>query len=164
MCIYTYICIYIYIYIHTYIHPYKDLLNLEGAPAGGRRGARGSKKQDTSSSAANLRTKIMDVRGFDSSRFVISRGGIPRPTGNFPESLSRAILAGRFLVGRLGVIYIYIYVYVHIQHADSEAVASPSPSPPASNLNVPLKAPRPKGLSCRGWTIYCTRIYVDLMC
>ena len=33
---------------------------------------------------------------------LILREGIPRPTGNFPENLSRRILARRFLVGRLG--------------------------------------------------------------
>ena len=36
---------------------------------------------------------------------LISRGGIPRPTGIFPESLSQAILVGIILVGRLGVVY-----------------------------------------------------------
>ena len=52
---------------------------------------------------ANLRAKILDFRGFDSSRIVILRGGILMSIGNFPESLSQAILAGRFSVGRLGV-------------------------------------------------------------
>ena len=52
---------------------------------------------------ANLRTtNIMDFGGFDSSIIVIVRGGIPRPIGNLPESLSQAILAGIMLVGRLG--------------------------------------------------------------
>ena len=32
------------------------------------------------------------------------RGGVPRPIGNFPESLSQAILVGVMLVGRLGVV------------------------------------------------------------
>ena len=50
-------------------------------------------------------TKIMDFRGFDSSRILILRGGIPRPKGNFPESLSQAILVGIMLVGRLGVLH-----------------------------------------------------------
>ena len=45
----------------------------------------------------------MDFRGFDSSIILDLRGGIPRPIGNFPESLSQAILAGIILVGRLGV-------------------------------------------------------------
>ena len=55
------------------------------------------------SSTANLRTKILDFRGFGSSRIVILRVEIPRPIGSLPESLSQAILAGIILVGRLGV-------------------------------------------------------------
>ena len=42
-------------------------------------------------------------RWFDSSIILILRGGIPRPTGNFPESLSQAILVGIMLAGRLGL-------------------------------------------------------------
>ena len=53
--------------------------------------------------AANLLTKILDLRGFDSSIILILRGEILRPIGNFLEILSRQILAGRFFVGRLGV-------------------------------------------------------------
>ena len=35
--------------------------------------------------------------------------------GNFPDSLSQAVLAGRFLVGRLGVsMLIYVYIYYNI--------------------------------------------------
>ena len=45
-------------------------------------------------STANLRTKILDFRGFDSSIILIVRGGIPRPVGNFPES------------------YAYVYVFM----------------------------------------------------
>ena len=52
---------------------------------------------------ANLRTEILDFRGFDSSRILISRGGIPRPVRDLPEIFSQAILVGIFLVGRLGV-------------------------------------------------------------
>ena len=52
---------------------------------------------------ANLRTKIPDFRGFDSSIIFILRGGIPRPIGTLPESLSQAILVGIMLVGRWGV-------------------------------------------------------------
>ena len=54
--------------------------------------------------AANLCNNTMDFRGFDSSTILILRGGIPRPIGNFPESLSQAILVGIMLVGRLGVV------------------------------------------------------------
>ena len=48
-----------------------------------------------SKDTANLRTKILDFRGFDSCIVLILGGGIPRPTGNSLESLSQAILAGR---------------------------------------------------------------------
>ena len=34
---------------------------------------------------------------------LTSRGGIPRPIGNFPKSLSHAMLVGVMLVGRLSV-------------------------------------------------------------
>ena len=50
-----------------------------------------------------LRTKTLDCRGFDSSRILITRGGILMSIGNFPEGLSQGILAGIILVGRLGV-------------------------------------------------------------
>ena len=51
---------------------------------------------------ANLRTKILVFRGSDSSRVLSLRGDIPRPIGDFPESLSQAILVGVILVGVLG--------------------------------------------------------------
>ena len=54
-------------------------------------------------STANLPTNIMEFRGFDSSITLILRSGILMSIGNFPESLSQAILAGIMLVGRLGV-------------------------------------------------------------
>ena len=50
----------------------------------------------------SLRTKILDFGGFDSSRILILRGGIPMSIGDFPESLSQVILVGTFFVGRLG--------------------------------------------------------------
>ena len=62
-------------------------------------GPRGSLDKDT----ANLRTKILDFRGSDSSRILILRGGILISIGNFPGNLSQAILVRRFLVGRVGV-------------------------------------------------------------
>ena len=34
---------------------------------------------------ANLRTKNLEIRGFDSNIFWVLRGGIPRPIGNFSE-------------------------------------------------------------------------------
>ena len=53
---------------------------------------------------ANLRTKIMDFRGFDPSITFILRSGIIISIGIFPESLSQQVLAGIILVGRLGVL------------------------------------------------------------
>ena len=52
---------------------------------------------------ANLRTNIMDFRGFDSSVMLIIRGGILMSIGDFPETLSQQILVGIMLEGRLGV-------------------------------------------------------------
>ena len=60
-------------------------------------------KDGRDSDTANLRTNIEDFRGFDSGIIWILRGGIPRPTGNFLESLSQAMLVGVMLVGRLCV-------------------------------------------------------------
>ena len=57
----------------------------------------------------NLPTNIVDFRGFDSSIILIQRGGILPESliymsiGNFPESLSQAMLVGVMLVGGLGV-------------------------------------------------------------
>ena len=100
MCIY----IYIYTYLHLrvpWIHPPSPFFS--------------------ESTTANLRTKILDFRGFDSSRNSILRGGILMPIGNFPESLSQA-LVGRFVVGQRSIytpynynyMYIYIYAYIYI--------------------------------------------------
>ena len=79
---------------------------------------------------ADIRTKILDFRGFGSSRILMLRGEILMSIGNFTEMSSQAILVGRFLVGRLGVepsigsrrppgrgpkyIYIYIYIYIYV--------------------------------------------------
>ena len=51
----------------------------------------------------NLPTSIVDFRGFDSSTILNLRGEIPRPIGDFPDSLSQAMLVGILLVWRLGV-------------------------------------------------------------
>ena len=48
---------------------------------------------DLSSSTANLRTKIMDFRGFDSSIILILTGGIPRPIGDFPGKFESSNLS-----------------------------------------------------------------------
>ena len=58
--------------------------------------------QETGMFTANLRTKIKDVRGPDSSVILILRVAILMCLGSFLESLSQRILAGILLVGRLG--------------------------------------------------------------
>ena len=89
--IYTYIykyisiCVYIYIYIHIYRERERE------------------RERERRLVTVTLHTDIMDFIGFDSSTILILRGGIPRPMGKLPESLSQAILVGIMLVGRFGV-------------------------------------------------------------
>ena len=75
----THMCVYI-IYIYIYIYTHCIILII----------------------TANLRTKILDFRGFDSSVILFLRCGILMSIGDPPESLSQAILVGIMLVGRLG--------------------------------------------------------------
>ena len=64
---------------------------------------------------ANLGTRVLDFRGFDSGGILTLRGGILMSTGNFPEMSSQQNLSRDNLVGRLGIsIYIYIYTYIYI--------------------------------------------------
>ena len=118
--LYVYIYIYIYIYIHTYIHTYiyiyiYILCIYETRELADTSADHHLKKQLKSSEvqtvnednnlrkyAANLHTNIMVLRGFDSSIILILRREVPRPMGDFSESLIRAILEGVMLVGRLG--------------------------------------------------------------
>ena len=44
--------------------------------------------------------RIVGFRGFDSSTILIQRGGIIMSIGDFPESLSQAMLVGIMLAGR----------------------------------------------------------------
>ena len=65
----------------------------------------------------NLPSNIVDFRGFDSSTILLLRGGILRPMGDFPESLSQAMLVGCNVsreIGRRGILYIHIYMYICI--------------------------------------------------
>ena len=62
---------------------------------------RGGRGEDCT---ANLRTKILDFRGFDPSGILMTRDGIPTSTGNSQETLSQRILVGRILAGRLGAV------------------------------------------------------------
>ena len=105
--IYIYIererCIYVlYIYIYIYIHMslacglsigvcFRDSVPSASAGLGNLVSIR----------PISVRTEILDFAGFDSSRILVLRGGIPRHTGNFPESVSQQILAGIISVGRL---------------------------------------------------------------
>ena len=54
--------------------------------------------------AASLRTMTLDFRGFDSIIILVLRGGIPRPEGDFLETLRQGIVVWRFLVRRLAVV------------------------------------------------------------
>ena len=65
-------------------------------------------------------TNIVDFGGFDSSTILILRGGILMSIGDFPESLSQAMLVGVMLVGRLCVFKIstdlvLVYLYGSLQ-------------------------------------------------
>ena len=85
-----YVCIYIYIYIYMCptelprSEPRKSAL-LPRLPSCPRRPA---------FPTANLRTKILDFRGFYSSIILTLRGGVLMSIGNLPEVLSQRILAG----------------------------------------------------------------------
>ena len=60
---------------------------------------------------ANLPTNIMDFRGFDPSIIIVLMGGILTSKGDFPESLSQAMLVGVMMYVCV-CIYIYIYIYI----------------------------------------------------
>ena len=90
---------YIYIYIYIYIERERDVCSREPGP-----GINWQTPPELRT--ATLRTQIMDFRGFGSSGSVSLRGGILRPIGDFPESLSQSILVG-ITLGRLGVLIIH---------------------------------------------------------
>ena len=107
--IYIYMCIYIYIYTHVcmciYIYICIMLVLPRVSLPGGifvsqtpGEAPWHSLTADTPDVTANLRSKILDVRGFDSSIILSLRGGTLMFTGNFPEGSSQAILAGIILV------------------------------------------------------------------
>ena len=81
----------------------------------------------------NLPINNVDFWGSDSSIILILRGGIPRPIGDLPESLSQAMLVGCnvsrgiwrkgarqrlsswiFLTGKLSTMCVYTYIYIYI--------------------------------------------------
>ena len=52
---------------------------------------------------ASLPTNIVGSQGVRLEHNLKLKGGIPRPRGDSPESLSQAMLVGVMLVGRSGV-------------------------------------------------------------
>ena len=106
--IYIYIYMYIYIYIHvhyTYIYIYiyifiereremcRCALNLSWAVMGPHGPCLTTDCDIWLLDTTNLRTKIMEFRGFDSSIMLIIRGGIVMSIGNFPGSLESTSLS-----------------------------------------------------------------------
>ena len=71
-----YIYIYIYIYIHTSIHTHTHTDLADASVAGP------FPREPKGDCTANFRPKILDFGGFDSSRILISRGGILMSKGN----------------------------------------------------------------------------------
>ena len=59
---------------------------------------------DVTDQTANLLTKILPFRGFDSNRILDLRGGMFMSERNFPEVLSQRIL--------VGIVCVYIYIYI----------------------------------------------------
>ena len=112
---YTYICMYIYIYIYIYMYTSTHTRTLHPPsmplPSSGgfdqKHGALISVVQFQTfpegwGSTANLGTKILDFRVFDSSIILVLMAGILIPIGNLPESFRQAVLVWMILVGRLG--------------------------------------------------------------
>ena len=91
-------------------------------------------------STANLRTKTLDFRGFDSSRVLILTGGIIMPIGQIPESLSQAILVWIILVRRLGTMSKFTVLRRFLIACRKEAQNHFSPSSPTGLTVSPLLA------------------------
>ena len=114
--IYTHIHIHLYIYIYVYVYTYIHTTPAR-PPTAWRQQASVWPALRLEGNTPNLPTNIVDFRGFDSSTILIYWGEILRPIGDFPESLSQAMLVGTMLVGRLGVItllclIVVLFVYV----------------------------------------------------
>ena len=110
--------------------------------------ATGSTRYATAPSGgtADLRTKTLDFRGFDSSRILILRGGILMSIGNFPERFSRATFVGMILVGRLDVARVRRVA----KAARAIAAFPPPPRLLASAQRGPARASRGPGARPRG--------------
>ena len=107
---------------------------------------------------ANLRAKILDFRGFDSSRILILRGGILMSIGNVPESLSQRILVGIILVGRLGVMIVLAEVTTNGHEATSLTI--PKRWPARSPTAVSKRSPAKDGHITTIYYIYNIYIYI----
>ena len=94
--VYVYACMYVYIYIYICICTRIIRVCMTSF----------MRTQPTLlfRTSANLPTNIVDFRGLDSSIMLYQRGGIPMSIGDFPESLSQAMLVGTMLVGGLDVL------------------------------------------------------------
>ena len=105
ICVYNVLCVYVYLSlslspslslsIYIYIHIIVIVICTQIA----RHASRGREDKGTHgplsfTRSPNLPTNTVGFRGFDSSIMLSRRGGIPRPIGNFPESLSQAMLVG----------------------------------------------------------------------
>ena len=87
----------------------------------------------------NLPTNIVDFRGFDSSTILMLRDGILISIGEFPESLSRAMLVGVIReIGRIPnftVIVPVIANFIVIPCKIAQHRSSPSSLEKCSTLN-----------------------------
>ena len=116
-------------------------------------------------SAANLRTRILDFRGFDSSIILILRGGILRSMGIFPEVFNQPILAGIILVG-VGWILLN---ELRCRHFSDSCINVSGGGPPCRNMQNPIvlknrSSVEPRNLPAFSWffvhrpvTIYTLR-------
>ena len=106
MYIYIYICIhiiisyyiisiYLSIYIYIYIEREMNISEADGLSSQIYLSSGGVFLFIDTGSTANLPTKILGFRGFDSNRSLILRGGMLRSGRSFPEIRSQRILAGR---------------------------------------------------------------------
>ena len=63
---------------------------------------------------ANLRTKILDFRGFDSGRTLISRGGMLMSMGDFPGSFESTIIIITIIIIQMIMIIIILMIIITI--------------------------------------------------
>ena len=113
-----------------------------------RRVRRSTALAGMSCSTADLRTKTLDFRDFDSSIILIIRGEIPRLIGSSPESLSQAILVGIILVGRWGVCHVVLREGIAGKRRDSRGAMKR-----ATDWDLRLRCPHNPIWWKKWWTI-----------